>query len=48
MTAETPWPGGGLWDAVWVTGRLSAQPQSTELADSGYEIAAEKVELYQG
>lgn len=48
VTAQTPWADGSLWDAVLVTGRLSAQAQSTEIADSGYEIAAEKIQRYEG
>lgn len=47
MTTETPWPGESLWDAVWVTGRLSAKMRTTEIAEIGYEIAAERIEVYE-
>lgn len=46
VTTKTPWPSGGLWDAVQVTGRLSASQQTTEIADVGYEIAADKIEAH--
>lgn len=37
----------GLFDAVTVTGRLTAAPVATEIADVGYQIAAEAVVPYQ-
>lgn len=43
---ETPWPSEDLWEAVWVTGRLDAHLQSTDLAEIGYQIAAARVEIY--
>jgi hypothetical protein len=46
VTTEKPWPGDELWDAIWVTGRLQAKPQSNELGDIGYEITAEAIERY--
>lgn len=46
VTTRTPWPSGSLWDAVQVTGRLTASQQSTEIAEVGYEIAADKIEAY--
>jgi hypothetical protein len=47
VTTETPWPNDELWNAIWVTGRLSAKIQSTEIAEIGYEIAADAIEPYQ-
>ena len=47
VTSDTPWPNENLWDAVWVSGRLSAKLQSTEIAEIGYEIAADKIEIYE-
>lgn len=47
VTTQTPWPSESLWDAVWVSGRLTAQPQSTEIAEIGYRIVADRVELYE-
>ena len=46
VTSQTPWPTESLWDAVWVSGRLSAKAMTTEIADVGYQIAAEKIEVY--
>ncbi|MCZ4352817.1 DUF3299 domain-containing protein [Roseovarius aestuarii] len=47
VTTKTPWPSDQLWDAVWVSGRLSARLQTTEIAESGYEIAADTIEIYE-
>ncbi|EAQ02146.1 lipoprotein, putative [Pseudooceanicola batsensis HTCC2597] len=46
VTASTPWPSESLWDPVWVSGRLSAKAISTQIAEVGYQIAAEKIEVY--
>ncbi len=44
-------PGGGevrgLFDTVWVTGKLRALAQSTPMAQAGYTIEALKVEPYE-
>ena len=47
VSAKDPWPSESLWDAVWVSGRMTAQLASTEVAQTGYRIEAEKVEAYQ-
>ena len=47
VTTEKPWPSDAMWDAIWVSGRLSAKPMSTQIADVGYQIAAEKIETYE-
>lgn len=47
VTTATPWPSDNLWDAIWVYGRLSAGLQSTEIAEIGYQIAAENIEIYE-
>jgi hypothetical protein len=47
VTTETPWPGDDLWDAVWVTGVMQNQPQSTEVAETGYSLSAEAMEIYE-
>ena len=47
VTTATPWPSNNLWDAIWVYGRLSARLQSTEIAEIGYQIAAENIEIYE-
>ncbi|MFD3191938.1 DUF3299 domain-containing protein [Sedimentitalea sp. HM32M-2] len=47
VTTQTPWPSDAIWDAVWVFGRLRTGLQSTEIADIGYQMAAEKIEIYE-
>jgi hypothetical protein len=47
VTTAEPWPSDQLWDAIWVTGTLSASMQSTNLGDIGYELAANSIELYE-
>ena len=47
VTTEKPWPSESLWDPVWVFGRLSAMPLSTEIADVGYQMVADKMEVYE-
>ncbi|MBD3624972.1 MAG: DUF3299 domain-containing protein [Rhodobacteraceae bacterium] len=47
VNTETPWPGDDLWDAVWVSGRLTANAMSTEIADVGYRMTAEKIEAFE-
>jgi len=37
----------GLFEAVWVTGRLRTSVQMTELADAGYTLEATTVEPYE-
>lgn len=46
VTTAPPWPGSELWEAVWVTGTLRAQMQSTEVAETGYTLHAEEMEIY--
>lgn len=46
VTAKTPWPGDDLWDAVWVTGQMQHDIQSTELAQTGYALTADAMEVY--
>ncbi|AXI46300.1 DUF3299 domain-containing protein [Sulfitobacter sp. SK012] len=46
VTTALPWPGDNLWGAVWVTGVIRTQLQSTNLGQIGYSIAAEEMELY--
>lgn len=47
VATETPWPNDNLWDAVWVSGRLSARLQSTEIAEIGYQIDADRIDIYE-
>lgn len=48
VTVKTakPWPGDKLWDAVWVTGVMRTQLQSTGLGQTGYSITADEMEVY--
>ncbi len=47
VNATDPWPGDQLWDAVWVTGVMRTQLQSTDLGKTGYFIAANEMEIYE-
>ncbi len=47
VTAATPWPGDDLWEAVWVTGRMKTELQWTGIADTGYTLLAEEMEIYE-
>lgn len=47
VSTQRPWPSENLWDAIWVYGKLSAKLQSTALAEIGYQITAEKIEIYE-
>ena len=38
---------GGLFDTVWVEGRMRVEPFSDELGDAGYRIDEAKVSLYE-
>ena len=38
---------GGIYDPVWITGKLSATHVSSDLGDAGYTLEAEKVEPYE-
>jgi hypothetical protein len=46
VTTETPWPSDNLWDAVWVTGQIQHEIQTTEIAEIGYALRADAMEIY--
>ena len=46
VTTETPWPSDNLWDAVWVTGQMKHEIQTTELAEIGYALRSDAMEIY--
>lgn len=46
VTAETPWPSDDLWEAVWVTGQMHHEIQSTDVAETGYMLTADAMEVY--
>jgi len=46
VQTETPWPSDNLWDAVWVTGVMTHDIQKTEVAQTGYSLQADAMEIY--
>lgn len=46
VTTDTPWPNDDLWEAVWVTGQMQHEVQSTEVAETGYALKADAIEVY--
>ena len=46
VTTDTPWPGSNPWDAVWVTGQMQHEIQSTDVAETGYALHADLMEAY--
>ena len=46
VTTKVPWPSERLWEAVWVTGTMQNKVQYTEVADTGYELEADWIEIY--
>jgi len=46
VTTDTPWPSEDLWEAVWVTGQMAHELQTTEVAETGYALKADKMEIY--
>ncbi|MGH1576441.1 DUF3299 domain-containing protein [Planktotalea sp.] len=47
VTTKTPWMSDDLWEPVWVTGLLRHQAQSTEVADTGYALVSDQIEIYE-
>jgi len=47
VDTKKPWPSDKLWDPVWVTGKMRHELQSTTLADIGYALSAELIEVYE-
>jgi len=46
VTTQDPWPSDNLWDAVWVIGQMRHETQSTEVAETGYSMTADEMEIY--
>lgn len=46
VTTDTPWPSDDLWEAVWVTGQMQHEIQTTDVAETGYVLRADKMEVY--
>ncbi|MGH1412769.1 MAG: DUF3299 domain-containing protein [Pelagimonas sp.] len=47
VTTQTPWKSTDLWEPVWVTGVMKNSVQSTEVAEVGYSLTADKMEVYE-
>jgi hypothetical protein len=47
VTSKTPWPSDNLWEAVWVTGQMQHEIQATEVAETGYVLKADEMEVYE-
>jgi len=47
VTTDTPWPSDKLWEAVLVTGQLSANIRRTDVAQVGYDLTATQIEKFQ-
>lgn len=47
VTATKAWPADQLWDPVWVEGHMSTRLQSTELGETGYQLTADLMEIYE-
>jgi len=47
VDSPKPWPSDKLWDPVWVTGVMQHELQSTTIADIGYAMKAQKIEVYE-
>lgn len=45
--AKRPWPSDQLWDAVWVVGTMRTQLQSTKIAQTGYALSVDAMEIYE-
>ena len=46
-TAAKPWPSDQLWDAVWAIGTMHTKLQSTEIAQTGYALSVDAMEIYE-
>ncbi len=46
ITAETPYRSQSMFEPVWVTGTFGTSATSTQLAEVGYTLAAEKIDPY--
>ncbi|MHA3916586.1 DUF3299 domain-containing protein [Halovulum sp. GXIMD14793] len=48
VTTETPYQSGGMFEPVTVTGMFGAAARSTQLAEVGYALSADRIELFRG
>ena len=47
VDTKTPWPSNQLWDAVWVTGKMKTELQKTQIAQIGYSMTADFMEVFE-
>lgn len=47
VTTKTPWPVSKMDRAIWVTGWMRNKLQTTALAEIGYQLEADQIEVYQ-
>ncbi len=47
VTTDTGWQADTMWEAVWVSGILRTQMGSTEIAETGYALHADRIERYE-
>ena len=47
VTSKRPWNAQAMFEPVWVTGTIKVDPISTNLADIGYSMRADLIELYE-
>jgi hypothetical protein len=47
VTTDIPWTQDNMWDAVWITGLLGHETTSTDVAETGYTLSAQKIEIYE-
>lgn len=47
VTSKRPWNAQAMFEPVWVTGTIKIDPISTNLADIGYSMRADLIELYE-
>jgi hypothetical protein len=47
VDTKEPWVTESMWDPVWVTGQMRHEVQSTTLAEVGYAMQADTIELYE-
>lgn len=47
VTTKRPWNAQAMFEPVWVTGTIKVDPIDTSIADIGYRISADLIELYE-
>ncbi|MEP1648784.1 MAG: DUF3299 domain-containing protein, partial [Paracoccaceae bacterium] len=44
---KTPWPSEELWAPVWVVGTMFTRLQTTAIAETGYSLNVDSMEIYE-